>query len=359
MIRRFLLAVACASAPLGGAHAQEATAFDPQARVTEALELVRPIAMTRDAVDWPAVEARARAMAAEARDTVDLLPAYQLIVWSLHDDHSSINVDEAVWDEWDRRSNGGRLLPDTPPRRVAVSELRNRPVSHRDLLLPNGAAVRVVVVPAYGGGDEDGAFAASITAALADRPGACGYVVDLRGNTGGNMFPMVGGLWPLFGADFSWATAAGPGLTDAVVRLEDGNLVGYVTPDSEQGVRLAGLPTWSGWDVSAAPVAILVDGATSSSGEAVALLLVDRGSSRLFGQRTYGATSLTHIQTLSDGVTFTVAIEPMRDASGRTFPGGIPPHETVEAGPGAADDPDDAVEEAAKGWLADQEACQG
>ncbi|WP_336978385.1 hypothetical protein [Brevundimonas nasdae] len=79
--------------------------------MTKALQAVRPIAMNRDRVDWVAVERQARELAGPAEDTIDLLPAYHLIVWSLGDNHSLILPTDAQVDEWIRRNGRDRYRP--------------------------------------------------------------------------------------------------------------------------------------------------------------------------------------------------------------------------------------------------------
>ncbi|RZJ26386.1 MAG: hypothetical protein EON85_12380 [Brevundimonas sp.] len=360
MIRTMMaLALMLGLATPGQAQEGPVAAFDAQARVTEALAAVRPIAMNRDQVDWAAVEARARGIAAEARDTVDLLPAYHLIVWSLRDEHSFMQPTPAQFDTWIARTNGRRYLPDTPRPRQSVSEFKRRPVSGRDLALPGGATARAVVVPAYMGQDENGAFAVSVIEALTATPTACGYVVDLRGNTGGNMGPMVGGLSPLLGEGYSTPAVAGPGLEDAVFRIERGQQIGYLTPDATEGVPLGALPPWPDRPgIAQAPVAVLLDQATASSGEATAIVFKGRAGTRFFGETTFGVASANQDIALSDGVGLFVTIALLKDSAGRTYPRGIAPDEAVETGPGDRRDPDDAVVEAAKGWLATQATCR-
>ena len=349
-------AVAWAWALASPVPAQDA--FDAQARVTEALEAVRPIAMNRDKVDWSAVEAQARAIAEKAQDTVDLLPAYHLIVWSLHDEHSFMQPRPDQFDEWIRRTNGRRYLPDTPRPRASVSTFKRRTVSERDLSLGEGARAREVVVPAFSGSDPDGAFARSIADALGARPGVCGYVVDLRGNTGGNMGPMLAGLSPLLGEGFTIPAIAGPGIEGAVFRIEHGKMVGYL-PGSSEPVPMDDLPVWPRQgDLAFAPVAVLLDQATASSGEAVAVALRGRPRTRFFGERTFGVASANQDLPLSDGVTLHVTIALLKDSSGRTYPEGIEPDSPVASGPGDAADPDDAVVEQAKLWLSNEEACR-
>lgn len=344
-------ALLCLATP---GRAQEA--FDAQARVTEALQAVRPVAMNRERVDWVAVERQARELAGPAKDTIDLLPAYHLIVWSLGDNHSLILPTDAQVDEWIRRNGRDRYLPDTPRRRASFSEYRRRPVSGRSLTLPNGRAARAVVVPAYEGDDASNVFAQSITDALGSSQ-ACGYVVDLRGNTGGNMFPMITGLWPLLGEGFSFPGVSGPGLDDGRISVEGGRLLGYEQPGAH-GEVINELTSWSqDRSVAGLPVAVLIDQVVGSSGEGVAIALKSRARTRFFGERTYGIASANTILTLSDGISMAVTVAYLKDSQGRTYPDGIPPDAPVPTGPGDRADPDDAVVEAAKVWLASTNSC--
>lgn len=358
-MKAFALGVLAAIAVHATAKAQDAVpTFDAQARVTEALAAVRPIAMNRDKVDWPTVEARARELAATAKDTIDLLPAYHLIVYSLGDNHSFINPTNAQVDEWIRRNGRDRYLPDTPRRRRAVSAFQRRPVSGRDLTLPQGRTAREIVVPAYDGTDPENAFADSIAAQIVANPASCGFIVDLRGNSGGNMGPMQLGLTPLFGEGYSFPAVAGPGMTDAVYRIENGAIMGYETADATEGMNFGKLTNWPNEPaLGRAPVAVLIDQATASSGEATAIALVGRAATRFFGEKTFGIASANTDLTLSDGTQFLVTIAYLKDRAGRTYPDGIPPDDAVATGPGSAADPDDAVVEAAKAWLATQDAC--
>lgn len=359
VMKAFALGVLAAMAGHASAMPQDVPPrFDAQARVTEALETVRPIAMNRDEVDWPTVEARARELAATAKDTIDLLPAYHLIVYSLNDNHSFINPTAAQVDEWIRRNGRDRYLPDTPRRRRAVSAFQRRPVSGRDLTLPLGRTAREIVVPAYDGTDPDNAFADSIAAQIVANPATCGFVIDLRGNSGGNMGPMHLGLSPLFGEGYSFPAIAGPGMTDAVYRIENGTIMGYETADATDGTNFGKLTNWLNEpELGRAPVAVLIDQATASSGEATAIIFKGRVATRLFGERTFGIASANQDVTLSDGLQLLVTIAYLKDSAGRTYPDGVPPDESVATGPGSAADPNDAVVEAAKAWLVQQNAC--
>ena len=61
--------------------------------------------------------------------------------------------------------------------------------------------------------------------------------------------------------------------------------------------------------------------------------------------------------TLSDGVNLVVTTSMMADRNGRIYPDGVHPDTPIAHGEGEPGDPDDAVVEAAKAWLAAQPGC--
>lgn len=356
MIRAAALAALCT---LGATTAvAEDAGFDPQARMTEALGRVRPIAYHRATLDWEAIEKRVRALAEGARDEVDLMPAYQAVVSYLEDNHSSVRYPEGLMDRWRERYGNRRMLPDPPPSRPrADSSFAGRTEPEVRLAdLPGAQSVATIVVPAV-------AYADSIPSPYGTRlhravrevhAEVCGYIVDLRGNTGGDMFPMVIGLADLIGEGHRvvFQKPDEPG-SSAVLTA------GTVQAEMEDGSSMP-LDRVADWrppppEIEARPVAVLIDGATASSGEGVALALIGREGVRTFGAASAGLASANEPLTLSDGTRLFITTSMMTDRLGRTYPQGISPDEPVttegEAG--------DAVDAAAKAWLATQASCAG
>ncbi|MDX1646239.1 MAG: S41 family peptidase [Longimicrobiales bacterium] len=138
-------------------------------------------------------------------------------------------------------------------------------------------------VPAFsGGGSEGDALATRYHRIIeeVDTLGAsCRWVVDLRGNTGGNMWPMLAGVGPILGEGTlgyfvdpdsvkkSWVYA------DGEARIDDGAIAAVSAP-----YELAALPN----------VAVLTDSLTASSGEAVVVAFRGREDARSFGAATWG-----------------------------------------------------------------------
>ena len=326
--------------------------FSAEARIREAIATVQPVAYRSAQVDWEDVEAEMGRLSEGAVDTADLLPAYQTLLSRLGDGHSFLQAPAEVLAAWRERHGDQPFVPDQPPRRQPTSAFVGRgPEEPADLPLPGGAVVRRVTLPAFaGGGAAADAYADRLFRQVAAGAGyACGYVVDLRGNTGGNIWPMLIGLSGLLGdgPQGLFRTADGQDISYAL--MQSGAAV--ITDGPNAGVVLA---TAQGWrpmpELAGAPVAVLVDDGTASSGEGVALAFVGRPFTRSFGARTYGVASANEGYALSDGVSLVVTVALMRDPTGATHPDGYAPDEAV-------DPAGEAPVQAALAWLGAQPPC--
>ena len=121
---------------------------------------------------------------------------------------------------------------------------------------------------------------------------ARGVIVDLRGNTGGNMYPMIASVSPL--------------LPDGIVlkfqsRKQTSPIpLSYVTESCQLPAEsIAKFP-------SSTPVAILTDDHTGSSGEATLICFRGLDNVRTFGAPTAGYASGNMSYTLSDGYLFAI-----------------------------------------------------
>ena len=299
----------------------------------EALDAVRGQALHSGRVDWSTVVAQARALAAGAAAPSDTYDAIRHVLRAFHDGHSHLQTPTA-------RATAERSVSKSVTA-VSITTVRGRPL---------------LVLPGFASMDEaaEQAFAMNIQRAIAaaGRP-ECGLLLDLRTNAGGNMFPMLAGLAPLFGdgevgglltstgAQVAWKfergrfVSSGPGQTTKVIDLP------------ERVVRLGAGTT---------PVAVLLGPTTASSGEAVAIAFVGRPQSRSFGSNSAGRTTGNRPVVLPDGALLAITSATMRDRTGTAYGGVIRPDEVV-APAKAASPEDDAVPAAAVTWLDSQKAC--
>lgn len=188
--------------------------------------------------------------------------------------------------------------------------------------------------------------------AAADQPPTCGWVVDLRLNTGGSYSPMVTGVGPILGDGtfLGWRTPDGRQLW---VSYQDGSIYddGPLVAD-----ELAVLPV-SELQRPNPPVAVLTGPLTGSSGEVATLAFVGRSGARLFGERTGGFTTGNSAIILFDGAWFALAEVAMTDRTGATHMAGVEPDEPIAIDWTAYGTDEDPVLNAATEWLDQQPAC--
>jgi len=176
----------------------------------------------------------------------------------------------------------------------------------------------------------------------------CGWIVNLRGNTGGNMWPMLLGTAPLLRVTAvadetvgSLATADGPSvwqLTISGVRLGARVIVDLGAPGYLLKRRDA-------------PVAVLTGPITASSGEATVLAFRGRPHTRSFGEPTRGVSTANVVRPLVDGSSLVLTTSVMQDRTGHGDGLKIKPDQHTRG--------DAATVAAAQAWLLAQPACAG
>ncbi|MDL2345515.1 S41 family peptidase [Deinococcus sp. MIMF12] len=372
---------------------------DPVTYLEEALDLIEQEAFNASGVDWTRVRAECRDLAASAQTPADTYPALRHALSALNDHHSHLRLPDAGTTHrgllgvyytrgtvafvfpgspaaladvrpGDRvrrvqgKSVGGAVNDGLPPDSVVTLEVER--AGERRVLTLTRAEVPVVppepqghlAAPGVGvvtlpdcdlsGLLADGTpYEEWVRALLRDlaAQGAACWVVDLRRNLGGNMWPMLAGIGPLagegelgafVGAEERWAWRYERGaalLGEKVMRR-----VGGPAPDT--------LPDH-------APVAVLTSPLTASSGEIVTLSFVGRSGTRLFGEATRGLTTSNSLYELPDGAALLLTTARDADRTGRVYSGPIQPDVVILTEWDEFQTPQDPVLNAALAWLAD------
>jgi len=305
--------------------------------VESALTIMREHSLRRAEVDWAAVRERALAHARGAVTAAESHLAVRFAVRELGDRHSYLQSPTVT-----------RALQTT-----AVSNARTgaAPTAPRGRRLGRLAEIDV---PGFAGGTpvEQVEFAEALKniIQLNDVDEVCGWVVDLRQNSGGNLWPMLAGLGPLLGA---------------------GELAASVYPDSRRvGVWYrdgqAGFGDYTQLRVRApyalrapVPVAVLVGPGTASSAEVLAVAWRGRPGTRSFGAPTRGLSAGNRTFALADGASLVLTVAATSDAAGRVLEGPLVPDELVVADSGRGTRSDgDATLAAAVAWLLARDSCR-
>lgn len=282
----------------------------------EVLTLIEQNHIHRSQIDWAAYKRQVRAAAAGATGLDDLDPALQLAMDLLGDRHSAIcrGQGPCLWQS--TQGLGGWIgwsEPGALPAGVAyvrVERNSGSPLSTRQLADQLLAAVQAQ-----------------------DRDGLVGWIVDLRQNGGGNMWPMLAGIGPVLGDGTAGWFVFPEGMTTPYVAPGAAVTWSY----SGGAACFSGQPFLSvtvpyTLRAPAPRVAVLQDGGTASAGEAIAISFIGRPNTRSFGAATYGLSSVNWSFSLSDGGGLHLLVGLDQDRNGTTYGGSVAPDETT-AGP--------------------------
>ena len=297
------------------------------AYLDRALDIMEANSIRAELVDWSSFRTAAHDEARGAASLEEMHGVIRGALRRLGDSHSFF-MDPAAVEAWSTRP-----VDEATGDSGLAGELINGRIGH-------------ISIPGFGGGAEEStrAFAREIQSLIEslDRSDVCGWVVDLRGNSGGNMWPMLAGIGPILG----------PGTVGYFVSPQgEFTAWGYdgssSVLDDEPMVTVS--PSYS-LRVSDPPVAVLTGPRTASSGEAIVVAFRARPGTRSFGSSTAGVSTSNSSMELSDGAMMLLTTSTFADRGRFAYGSSIPPDEVVEAD-GAA------PLEAAVVWLSSLPIC--
>jgi C-terminal processing protease CtpA/Prc len=310
-----MLAAACSDANLAE---PEGMGLEAARYIGFALDVMEARSIRRHQIDWPAFREQTFAEAGNARTFEETYDAIRAAVERLGDSHSAFLTPSAA-------------VAEPPPSTDPTARLIETGIGYLE-------------VPAFAGLDSSGRLTSLYHTLVegVDTLGACRWIVDLRGNTGGNQWPMLAGVGPILG---------------------EGTVGFFVDPDSLvntwtyedgvaalDGVRQAGATV--PYELGVLPsVALLTDSVTASSGEAIAVAFRERAGVRSFGGATYGVSTANDGFWMEDGALLIVTVTAMADRSGAVYGGALAPDSSV-AGTRTGDRATDPALDAALVWLA-------
>ncbi|MEU1481847.1 S41 family peptidase [Streptomyces sp. NPDC005760] len=313
-------------------HDPTAADMSPGARtyLSQALDIMEKHSLLRHKVDWSDLRSRAFSQARGAQKTADTYGAINSALYALGDGHS------LFWEPEEAKQRFGASV-------VSFDGLEGRSLK---------GGVGYISLPGVQGSQQ--AYDQYVrqgrdAVAKAGAGEACGWVVDLRSDTGGNMWPMLAVVGPILGdgtvgafvdADGSkslWAIKHGS-------PYEDGKSVGW--SDGRPFAK------------SAPPVAVLTGKRTGSAGEAVVVAFRGRPDTRFFGEQTYGVPTGNEPYHLSDGAVLVLTEVKDADRTGRAYDAPIPPDVEIVKDPRPVARNRDEVLQAAQSWLLEQAGCR-
>jgi hypothetical protein len=261
----------------------------PAEIVKAAVDLMRHHALNADRVDWAAAQPLIARKVKASKGPADAYEIIDEVIRQLGDRHSALVPPVTV-----RKYAQGSQYSAAP--KVSVSD-----------------GVGTVAVPGFSGlssaAVQDFARALASDIAEAAPQVRAGWIVDLRDNPGGNMWPMLSGLSPLLGKEKVGSFRDSKG-RDSRWRIQS------------PGVAMP--------DLSDARVAVLTGRRTASSGEAIVVAFRGRSNTRSFGQPTRGLSTGNQLYDLPGGARLALTTSHFVDRTGEAYGGEIRPDETVD-----------------------------
>lgn len=319
------VAAACGgskSTPVGPAPALPNAPPAVSAYLTEVLSIMQVNSINRLQVDWTSLRAQVTARAQGAQTIADLYPAIAVALGVINDHHSFFLTPSGTGVG---NPSGRACSAPTAPDATVPSDIGYVRVAEW------GDPNPVTTI----------AFADGIQRQIrnADRADLSGWIVDVRGNRGGNMWPMVAGVGPVVGEGLlGFFIAPGNGLEQSwSFEANRAKLDGSSLGQTSTAYTLL-KPN--------ARVAVLTDSLVASSGEAVVVAFRGRPNTRSFGTPTCGLSTANATFTLSDGARLVLCVSTMADRNHVRYGDVIAPDETIAGS--------DAVVARAIAWLRSQ-----
>jgi carboxyl-terminal processing protease len=298
-------AVGCGDSSSRLAGPTTATTVTPAAHLDELLRIMEAEAANARRVDWAQARADVMAAAGGAQSIRDTYPAIAVALNLLNDFESHY------------RGSDRRLIGPSPEP-ACQAGMNDTPT------LPETIGYVKLSSCSCQGADAD-RYAEAVQQAIrtADNPRLVGWIVDLREDGGGNMWPMIAGLGPIFGE----------GIIGWIVYnnrdYEREYRAGAALSLDEPFARVA-LPYTL---IRPSPkVAVLTADTTNSAGEAITVFFKGRLETRSFGAPTCGHHHLLWDFSMRDGATLTLKTAHNADRLKRTYAGPVTPDELATAG---------------------------
>jgi carboxyl-terminal processing protease len=294
-----------------------------------ALDVIEVHAVNRARLNWPAIRQQALRSASAAFTPTDTYSAIAVVLGQLgvngHSRLIPLEQKTALLPLSPSQLPSGRRLPG----RIGYIALPGINEAYTDPYLAAGTAV--------------------MRNLLARHPG--GWIIDLRSDDGGDVWPMLGAVQPLLGSGTIGSFVA-PSVPASVVRVSSTE----ITQGDEVSIRMSAAPQQS---ASTDPVVILTGPTTGSSGEFAAIVFRGRPCTTSMGSATFGLPTSNQEYLLSDGADLYLTTAFESDRTGHVYPD-APIQPDVQAGTAnyfATWRPTDPAIQAASRWLTLHHSC--
>jgi carboxyl-terminal processing protease len=278
-----------------------------------AIKIVKENALHSSSIDWNLEIPKLCAQIGNDDGSLDTYPLIRELLASLQDHHSHLLSAK------DADSNHSATTA------ISLPTVEQRSDGAGYIALPGFNNVEKHNVEAYEG-------SASTEIVRTAGSVSTGWIIDLRNDRGGNMWPMLAALRPFLGDE------------------PLGYFKDSFSLSSPWEVQLRKRYPRASIDLSGAPVAVLTGPHTASAGEAVVIAFKGRPNTRFFGMPTAGVPTGNRVFRLPDGAAIALTTSVELDRFQKQYDGPIQPDVIIAPDASSGPDSDNALVAALK-WL--------
>lgn len=264
--------------------------------LNQVIDIMEANSINKSTIDWSDFRNQVLTRGASAQNVSETDDALELALGLLGDNHSFIRKQDESF--------------------ISASNLNCQLSSLETVTVPDN--IGYIQISSFFGSDQTAqvAFAEGIQQSIStqDSQDIIGWIVDLRNNSGGNMWPMLAGIGPILGE----------GTAGFFVGPDYPSIQWYYSFGSAINGNSAIVSLSSPYElINPNPkVAVLLNKAVGSSGEAIAVSFIGRPNTRSFGSETCGLSTANSGFSLSDGSTLFLTVAYMADRNQNSY--GVP-----------------------------------
>lgn len=280
--------------------------------IDKTLSIIHNNALSKDKINWKSLRMDIYEKTKDANNIEEILPIYPYIFEKIEDHHGWLSYKDKNY-RWDKNSQKQKneIVKD------AVKKYEN---VYATLLNKTIGYLRIPGNSDFGAKKMD-----SIASNIVDQINKInsnkikGWIIDLRINTGGNMYPMIAGISNLIGDNEKLGGfVTSDNQSDGEWLLKNGNI--YVDSNRVLDRKKLKKPI-----KKELPIAVLISGYTASSGEMIAITFIGRSKTKLFGEESAGYTTSNQGFKIDENSGLNLAVSYVTDRTGKIYAENIKP----------------------------------
>jgi C-terminal processing protease CtpA/Prc len=291
----------------------------------------------RKNIDWNTLKKEMYDLAKNADSMPQLKPALDLMLKELNDSHGRVFYNNTYLSYYsgEKKEHRNQMNSDV------YNDIQSGQVyEFKSMILQDGIGyVRIVGLP-MGDNEKMTSEIQDAVCKVIDK-GANKWIIDLRFNGGGNMFPMVEGITNIIGNAVVGGTEGVTENESSIWEIKNGDF--YY---DDQTVAFANKCTIE----ETQKVAVLTSVYTASSGEALAVILKNRPKTRFFGNKTMGMITATDWKQIDSLTAMSISVGYYRDRENNLYDQYVDVDENIEFEPKVEFENDNGINRAIN-WL--------